>query len=151
MAACTMMTDRPTAQMVGEVNTAKKTVTVVSAGTQDQIIERLQSHASKCIAGELRRSSVAVVGPGVFVPVITSMTQRLELGSTDGSDEWLVLRMDGSMVKAVAAGVRVRTKDQGASIVDVFPANANKKDAISSLIESGEYFCRWREVDYPWD
>ncbi len=141
-----------TAQMIADVNVPKKTVAFTSNQSIDELIAALTTKSVECLGEKVDVASTAVVGAGVFFPIVTSMNQKLELSTQEDGVRWLALRMDGSMVQAVAAALKF-TADQSASntAIEAFPANKKKESEIKAAVESGDYFCVWRGLDYPWD
>lgn len=58
--------------------------------------------------------------------------------------------MDG-VLHMLAFGVQLRTLETGNTQAKVFPADARKADKIKQLIETGELFCHWQRLNYPYD
>lgn len=148
---CASFSNRPTSVMVQSLlATERKVVTFTLAGAPKAIEQRIIQRASACVEGVLKSSGVVPAGPGVLVPVSSSMHQRLEEGTDADGSRWLALRMDG-LIHAVAFGLRLRSQDVDSVEIKAFPADHRKPGRIKELVASGEIFCAWREVSYPYD
>lgn len=148
---CVSFSNRPTDVMVKSLlDTERKVVTITLADSAEAIKQKITQRAAGCVEGVLKSSGVVPAGPGVLVPVSSTMYQQLEQGRDADGGHWLALRMDG-LIHAVAFGLRLQSQEDGSVEIKAFPADRRKADRIKELVASGEILCAWREVSYPYD
>lgn len=148
---CASLKNRPTTEMVDSLlRTERKVVTVTLTDSEEALVQRMTQRAAACVESVVSSSGVAPAGPATFVPVRASMRQRLEEGRGADGGLWLALRMDG-LIHGVAFGLHLRPLQDVGVEIKAFPADRRKPERIKELIASGEIFCSWREVSYPYD
>jgi hypothetical protein len=150
-AGCASMSNRPTSDMVGEmIKQERKVLTLNSSIAPERLVDEMERFARVCIGGDINTSGIATAGPGIYVPVSTTIHQRVDRGVAADGSLWIALRMD-SLLHVIAYGVHLRTLDDGTTEAKVFPADRRKADEIKQLLEGGGLFCHWKRLNYPYD
>ncbi len=150
-AGCASMSNRPTSVMVGEMIKQERKVLILHSNiAPERLADEMERFARVCIGVEINVSSIATAGQGIYVPVSTTIHQRVDRGVEPDGSVWMALRMD-SLLHGIAYGVHLRTLDDGTTEARIFPADRRKADEIKQLLEGGGLFCHWKRLNYPYD
>lgn len=153
VAGCAMptlsRTDKPTSYFL--LREQKRPVTHVEVFVEespDKVIRNVQDASKLCLDRDSASSWMMPAGPMIVGG--TLRTSRSVEVIEQGDTLWVALRTRGDFHMVPIAFEIAQNGESGSKLV-VYRADMKKKEAILALVASGELFCRFKEISYPFD
>jgi hypothetical protein len=114
----------------GNLSNPRHTLTVTSPVSATDLLDRQKKGADLCWSGERHTNGIAPAGPGVFVPVVGTFRQSVELMPESNGGGMVLLSVDGALGRMFFFGVRLSPAAAGGSRAEVFPVPMNRRDTV---------------------